>query len=246
MQKREEAFTVKTYHCRPDGRMKIDALMRRLQEAAAAHAQQAGFSLDWLKEIGCYFVLSNFIVEFGRLPGWNEVVALRTWPSGHNRVITTREFVGCDAGGSELFRVGSEWMVLSRKTNRPRNLAKLDLPLTSEAEKVIPEKVIAGPLERLVPLADYGFTESIRVPYSAVDMNGHVNNTEYVRWGMDVLRRGLDFNSDVRRLQITYLSEVFENDRLDVAVAMAGPGRYAVAGRKADEGTLVYLMEIVC
>ena len=241
MEKRQETLLVKTYHCRPDGRMKIHVLMHRLQEIAAAHAQTLGLGIQWLSEMDCCWVLSNFVMEIARMPRWDETVTLQTWPSGHNRLIATREFMGHAADGSELLRAGSQWRILNRKTGRPINLAKLTPPLPGDAEKVI-----SPSLERLEPPADCEYSETIRVPYSAIDMNGHVNNTEYVRWGMDVLQRRLRTGPDVRRLQITYLSEVFEDDNLELSALAVGLRRYMVTGRKAADHAMVYLMQVEC
>ncbi len=219
--------------------MKIESLMLRLQEAAAAHAQELGFGVEWLREMQCCWVLSNFVLQIARWPAWNETVLLRTWPSGHNRVIATREFIGFDAGGGELFRAGSEWMVLSRRTNRPRNLAKLERRLPGDAEKLI-----SAPQRRGQTPEGYQYVESIRVPYSAIDMNGHANNSEYVRWAMDALRHGFGVGSDVQRLQIAYLAEVFENDGLNLQVSGTGPEQYVVVGRKPKDAAPAFQMEV--
>lgn len=217
------------------------ALMQYLQEVAAAHAEELGFGFASMSEMDAYWVLSNIRIEIGRLPGRDEQVTIRTWPSGYTRTIATREFVGRDRDGQELFRAGSEWMVLNRKTGRLKNLFRLDLDLPKTGEKAL-----AGELSRLAPVKDYRQIERVRVPYSAIDLNGHVNNTEYVRWGVDALRRTYGFDGDARCVQVTYLSEVFEGDEIDIAASSDENGRLHVLGRKRDEDSVVYLMEIAC
>ena len=103
MKVREEKFTVKSYECRPDGNIKTACLMQYLQEAAALHAEELGFGVDSLNKINCYWVLSNLRIEIDRLPKWNDEITVKTWPSGYNRVIATREFVGRDQNNCELF-----------------------------------------------------------------------------------------------------------------------------------------------
>lgn len=238
MKARQESFRVKSYHCTVDGNIRIASLMRYLQEAALAHASELGFGYEQLDEIDSYWVLSNMRIEISRLPRWNEEVTIRTWPSGHGRVIATREFVGNDPSGGELFRAGSEWMVLKRTTNRLRNLCKLGLPLAGSEEKVL-----AGSLERLEPRDDCHLAETLRVRYSAIDLNGHVNNTEYVRWGMDALRSAFDLAGCIDRIQISYLVEVFEGDTIDLYVGGGGSDFYLMGKRVADD-SIVYLMEV--
>jgi acyl-ACP thioesterase len=105
---------------------------------------------------------------------------------------------------------------------------------------------LPGELRRLERRQDCRRVERLGVPYSSIDLNGHVNNTEYVRWGFDSLRRAFKLGSHIRSVQATYLSEVFEADELEIAVASDGDDRFHVLASKPDEDTAVYLMEVVC
>ena len=149
MKFREETFKVKTYECRPDGNIKIACLMQYLQEVAANHAEQLGFGINKLSEINGYWVLSNLKIQIDKLPRWNDGVTVKTWPSGHTRSIATREFVGRDQDECELFQVSSQWMILDKKSNRLKNLSRLDLALPKTGTKVL-----SGELKRLEPRDD--------------------------------------------------------------------------------------------
>jgi acyl-ACP thioesterase len=215
--------------------------MGYLQEVAVGRAEELGFGFDRLGELGGYWVLSNIRIEIARLPRRDDEVVLRTWPSGHSRTVATREFIGQDKDGREMFRAGSEWMVVNKETNRLKNLFRLDLDLPKTGQKAL-----EGELRRLELRRDYRPVDHVRVPYSSIDLNGHVNNTEYVRWGIDALRRAFVFEGDIRSLQATYLSEVFEGDEIDIAVSSDGNGMFHVLGSKPGEDDSVFLMEVVC
>ncbi len=238
MQVREDKFIVKTYECQPDSSIKPHVLMQHLQESAAIHAEQLGFGYNRLNQIDSYWVLSNFAIQIDRLPQWNDEVTIRTWPSGSTRAIATREFVGKDQRGSELFRAGSEWMVLTRQKNRPKNLMRLGLDLPKSEPKALSEK-----LNRLEPRNDYTEVQRVRVPHSSIDLNGHVNNTEYVRWGIDALRRAFQLKSNLHFVRANYLSEVFEGDELDLLLSGDGRGCFAVLGTRPNGQENVYIME---
>ena len=241
MKVREEKFTVKSYECRPDGNIKTACLMQYLQEAAALHAEELGFGVDSLNKINSYWILSNLRIEINRLPKWNDEITVKTWPSGYTRSIATREFVGRDQNDCELFRAGSQWMVLNKQSNRPKNLFRLDLSLPKTEEKALSEELV-----RLELQDDYSEVDRISVPYSSIDLNGHVNNTEYVRWGIDALRKAFKFDGNICSMHATYLSEVFEGDELDLLLSQNNNGHFCVLARKSDEKSNVYLMEIAC
>jgi len=241
MEIREDKFTIKTYDCQVDGNIKIVSLMQYLQEVASGHAEQLGLGFGWLNEMHSYWVLSNLRIEIAKFPKWNDAIVIKTWPSGYTRLIATREFVGKDKDDCELFRASSQWMVLDKQSNRPKNLFHLNLGLPKTGPKAI-----SGKLKRLEPQGDYSKVERIRVPYSSIDLNGHVNNTEYVRWGIDALRRAFEFKASVRFVHSTYLSEVFEGDELDLLVSSSRNGHFSVLVRRSDTESNVYIMEIGC
>ena len=238
---REEQFRVRTVDCQADGRISIFSLMQYLQEVADGHAEELGFGFKKLSELGGYWVLSNIRIEVDRLPRRDDHVTIRTWPSGNTRTVATREFIGTDRDGSEMFRAGSEWMVVNKKTKRLKNLFRLDLELPGAGQKALP-----GELRRLERRQDYRTVERLRVPHSSIDMNGHVNNTEYVRWGFDALRRAVKLGTHIHSVQATYLSEVFEGEELEIAVACDPNEKFHILASKSGAEAAVYLMEVVC
>ena len=241
MKFRVETFKVKTYECRPDGNIKTACLMQYLQEVAARHAEQLGFGISGLNKINSYWVLSNLRIEINELPKWNDEFTVKTWPSGHTRLIATREFVGSNQEDYELFRASSQWMILDKSSSRPKNLFHLDLNLPKTGAKALPAKLL-----RLEPQEDYNRTDRISVPYSSIDLNGHVNNTEYVRWGIDALRKAFEFEGNIRSMHATYLSEVFEADELDLLMSHSSNEHFHVLAKRSDGQNNVYVMEIGC
>ncbi len=243
MLQREDGFTVKAFDCRPDGGMKTNALMQYLQEAAACNAEQLGFGFADMSRRNCFWVLANLRLEISREPRWKDCLTIRTWPSGYTRLTATREFVGTAGDGGELFRAGSEWMVLDRQSSRPQNLTRfgLNLPQTGL-------KALSAPLHRLKPAEGCVRAYSLQVPFSALDFNGHVNNTEYVRWALDGLSLQLGHSPPIRAAHVTYLAEAFQGDEIEVHVCPRDNDRVSILERKSGgpaEGD-VCLLEIAC
>lgn len=242
MDPREDRFVVEAFDCRPDGFVKLNALMQYLQEAAARHAEELGAGFADLEQWGCFWVLVNLRLEMADMPRWRDSLTIRTWPSGCTRLLASREFVGEGTDGRELFRASSEWMILDKNGSRPRNLSRLDLHLPPTGLKVLSTE-----LQRLqrapVPHTNAG---TISVPFSALDFNGHVNNTEYVRWAFDGLHRRLGHAPPVCSLQVTYTAEVFEGDEIEVLVAAEPGAPIRVVERKVGgpADASVFLMEI--
>ncbi len=233
-------FVVAAFDCHPDGTLKPNALMQYLQEAAARHAEQLGVGFAALDQRECFWVLVNLRIEMAGPPRWGDAVTIRTWPSGFTRLIASREFLGQGPDGRGLFRATSDWMILDKQSSRPKNLERLGLDLPRGGTKVLSTE-----LDRLRPADAYTPAGTLSVPFSSLDFNGHVNNTEYVRWALDGLHRKLGHCPPIRSLQMTYTAEAFEGDEIEVLAAINGDGPIRLLERKAGEtATNVFLMEI--
>ena len=236
---REDCFVVRMHDCRPDGFIKLNALMQYLQEAAACHAEQLGAGFHDLGRRDCLWVLINLRIEVARTPRWADQMIVRTWPSGCKRAIASREFTGQTLDGREFFRASSDWMILDKHRGRPKNLDRLDLHLPPDGPKVL-----AADLTRLQPADGYATVCTLRVPFSALDFNGHVNNTEYVRWALDAVHQDLGGLPEIRSMQLTYLAEVFAGDEIELLVSAGDNGCIHACARKSDDGTNAFLMQL--
>ncbi len=227
-------FEPKFHECRPGGEIYLHALVRYLQEMATHHADILGCGFyDLIRRDG-YWVLSNIRIKVSDLPRYQCRFTIKTWPSRLSRLLAEREFIVCDSAGKELVRASSEWLVMHAKSNRPVNLLALDLNLPQK-----PEKVFNSALKRLKavptghstghptdlptghstePSTDRAILR-LTVPYSALDVNGHVNNAQYVKWTMDAIHNWAVHLLTVADLQITYLSEVFEKNEIEICLA---------------------------
>jgi len=237
MNTREEIFIVRAYDCQTNGDIKIFSLMQYFQEIATLHAEKLGFGISHLDKINSYWVLSNIKIEFTRLPKWKEEISIKTWPSGYSRLIATREFTGKDQNENELFRAGSQWMILSKDNNRPQNLFNLNIDMPNNGTKLFSEK-----MKRLESKNVYARIEQMRVPYNSIDLNGHVNNTEYVRWSIDALNKVYKPKGKIFSFQATYLSELFEGDELSLLVGSIN-NHYSVLIKRMNTNEIVFLME---
>ena len=238
MKKFERQFTVETYQTQATGDIHIHTLMQYLQESASEHAHELGFGYDDLKKMDCYWVLVNFKIIINSLPKWREKFLIQTWPSGHDRLKAYREFMGLDSEKEELFKASSDWMIIDIKEGRPKNLNEVSLDLIYEADRII------GNLKRLKPDKDYKESGSMKIPYSAVDINGHVNNTEYIRWGIDMLKTNGHDVSEIKSVHISFLSEIFEKEEMDLFVNEdKSAAVFSVLGKRKNDEKNIFILE---
>ncbi len=235
---KEYDFKVKTYHCAPHGRLGLHSLMQQMQEAASLHAEELGVGEQWLIENNDMWVLVDLKVKIESLPSWMEDVTIYTWPSGYNAIKAYREFLAQGSSGEELFRASSSWMVLSKEKKMPAMMRDVLKNMPKGSRRNFPE------MKRLkIPEKVY-FIKDQTVPYHSIDSNGHVNNTEYVKWSVDGAHKAGVPVERIRSLQASFLAEVFEGDELEVLRTDPKENRTMIAMIRKKDGKNVFLMEI--
>lgn len=177
-----EAFRVRSDEITPHGVASVPTLCSYLQEAAGHHADALGVSIQRLHANDQAWVLAHLRVEINRLPRWEEVIIVETWPSGIERIYATREFVLRGENGT-IARATSAWVVFDLDNRRParppRALNSIDPPDRPPAaphdwnDLPHPEQTM------------YGRTFDVR--YHDLDVNRHVNNVHVLEWALETL-----------------------------------------------------------
>nr|WP_203544939.1 acyl-ACP thioesterase domain-containing protein [Desulfovibrio sp. JC010] len=230
--------TVPAYETGPDDRMHCHWLMHHLQEAATAHADSFGFGIEGMAKLGCFWVLTSMRIEIAELPVREKEFTLTTWSRGAKKLRAFRDFSGCDETGREIVRATSEWMVLDSETRRP---IAVDQKLNLHA---LDRCAFPDSMKRLRPGTPEKEIRSLKVGYSSLDANGHVNNTEYLRWSFDGLRPlGLDQNK-VKSIRIAFLSEVFEGNEIKLMNCDCGENGFELIGMNESEGKAAFALRV--
>ncbi len=177
-------------------------------------------------------------IEIEELPLREKTFALTTWSRGAKRLRAYRDFSGCDDNGREIIRATSEWMVLDSKTRKP---VVVDNQLNTHA---LDRCVFPDTIKRLRPGTPEKEIRSLKVRYSSLDANGHVNNTEYLRWSFDGLRQyGFDQNK-IRSIRIAFLSEVFEGNIIKLMDCGQNDGSSELIGFNETENKVAFALKV--
>ena len=214
---------IKAYHCSSNGLLLPHVLAHLCQDIASDHADSLGFGFDRLKECNQIWALVLFQLEITRQPRYGMKLELETWPSSASRLRASREFRMTDDTGNTCLIGSSDWMVLDAQSRKPQNLDALRM-----GPHLRPQRLLGDKLPRHKPEGGGEELARIRIPVSALDANGHVNNTEYVRYSYDALFAH-GYRGAMRGLSMAFHSEAFLDDELILKYTQ-GEGHHCVAG----------------
>ncbi len=206
----QEQFTVTEPQADRFGRAKPSALLYFIQQAAGHHSSLLAVDWEHLSQRHLFWAVSRNRVQVTRLPRLGETITLQTWPMPTTKVAYPRSVVAYDEQGQELFRAISLWVLMDSRTRAMilpgKSGVVVDGTLTG-TELSVPRSLVPHPMEQV---------SNRTVGYTLLDRNGHMNNTFYLDWVMDLLPSQFHQEHPLQEFTLCYLSEALEGDRVSL------------------------------
>ena len=226
-------FTIDPFHLDRFGRCKGSALLAFAQEAAEAHSMILSTDWDTLHQKGLFWAVIRQKLQVTRLPRLGELITVETWPMPTTRVAYPRSTVAYDENGNEVFRAISLWVLMDESTRMMILPGKSGIAVRGTlrgGELPPPGSLTVRNLDRLYQRP---------VCFSDLDRNGHMNNTRYLDWVMDLLPSSFHRDHPLREVTLCYLSEAREGEQLRLSWDMQeGPVLTVEASRNEQENDI--------
>ncbi|MBO5638632.1 MAG: hypothetical protein J5916_01875 [Oscillospiraceae bacterium] len=153
--------------------LRTSELFKLLQEASIRHTEQLGMGRDKTLDKGILWVLLMQRAEITRMPEYDERIVLRSWPGKTMHLLFPRFYSLETEAGEGLVKASALWGLVDAKTRKavfPERYGVEIAGMENGEEIDLP-----GPIRKL----DCDREKRFEVPYSYVDLNGHMNNTRY-------------------------------------------------------------------
>ena len=155
-------------------RLRSSELFKLLQEAAISHTEELGMGREKTLDRGILWVLLMQRAEIDRMPEYDEEIVLKSWPGKTMHLLFPRYYILETEAGEPLIKASALWSVVdagARKVIFPEHHGiKIDGIVTGE-EIELPGAIRKRECDR---------EKAVEVPYSFVDLNGHMNNARYL------------------------------------------------------------------
>ena len=204
--------------------LRLSALFTRLQEAAIAHTIDLGVPREKTLDKGLLWAVTQYRAIFHRLPEYDEKVTLLSWPGRTMHLYFPRYFRLVDKKGTVLFEAVSLWVLIDGET---RGI------VFPESHDIYIRETVTGnelPMPGRIRKEGPASIHSFKVPYSYVDLNGHMNNARYYDLAVDLMPESLR-GCKLRELSSEHIGEAQLGDVLSVGCASSGDSFY-ICGEK--------------
>jgi len=239
----EYSFYVKGPECGVDDTIHLSVLLADIQEAAEVGASECGFDTAEINsKNACWIVLRNKL-HLERKPRWRETIKVKTWHTGVDKLYYGREYELYDADNIRIGYASSAWIIADMDTHRPVIPGRTPGFVAAPPQN---EYMVFGETCPRLKAPQYPDTEPNIVKYgdySELDHNHHVNNSRYMAWIFDALHKlNLDVNK-FNEVNINYLSEVKDSEKVEIFVDEISDDKYIVTGYKSNKEP-VFVSEI--
>jgi acyl-ACP thioesterase len=205
LSKYNQEFTISLFDSDWHGNAKLTSICNYLQEIAGNHVDQIGQGIHDLNQNNHAWVLSRMKIKIIRPARWKETIRIETFPTGLKSLFGARDFRIFDADNQIIALASSYWLVVDLKTHRPlrpHDVVK-NMPIGNYTE------VFEEELDKLPPLSqEADLIEEIKIHYSDIDINRHVNNVKYLKWLIDAFPRETLTEKPISELEINFLHEL--------------------------------------
>ena len=154
-------------------RLRTSELFKLLQEASIRHTEELGMGRDRTLDKGILWVLLMQRAEITRMPEYDEQIVLRSWPGKTMHLLFPRFYSLETEAGEALVKASALWGLVDEKSRKAVFPERYGIEIAGvETGKEID---LPGPIRKMACDREKCF----EVPYSFVDLNGHMNNTRY-------------------------------------------------------------------
>lgn len=190
------------------GRWQPGSIFRAMQEAGEGHCRLLRLTFEELRRLGLAWVLTRAHVQMDEYPRLGQKVTVRTWPGATRHTFFPRYYT-FESDGRAMGRASVLYVLLDLETR------KIAPPSRLEGE--IPGYDLPAPLPfpgAIRRLEGESRSVSYTPVYTDFDMNGHVNNTRYIDWYMNLFPYEKHERETLRDLLVHYHYEIRPEESL--------------------------------
>jgi medium-chain acyl-[acyl-carrier-protein] hydrolase len=214
----EKEFRIHVYETGPDGKLNLYSLFNYMQDIASDHAIKLGFGRDDLMRDNRFWVLSRMYAVISEWPLWGDLIIVKTWPNGTEKLFALRNYEVKYPDGRHIASATSSWLILDRTTKK---VQRPDSILTQYNPNLHTDNSPIRYASKLEPAMENGSTSqrySIRI--SDLDVNLHTNNVKYLNWVSDSYDLDFMMKNVLQSAEINYLAESVYNEEIIIRTSV--------------------------
>ena len=200
-------YDMKWYEVDSKAILKPSSLLNHLQDIATKSADKFGIGMSFLAPKNYAWFLIKYHMDFYDYPQSIDSFILKTESRGCSRLFATRDFeMWSNDEKCLLGRISSQWAMINLADKSFVKLSDIGLipPFEKRDDDIIFSKVNAQDA--------YDYEKKFEIRYDDIDINQHVNNSNYIVWAMEALPVELRKNYKPKTIDMIYKKDIAYGD----------------------------------
>lgn len=207
-----DTYQIHSYEADVTARARVSSILQFMQESAWNHAEHLELGYSHLIKKDLAWVMARLSLKINSLPKWHEQITLNTFPSGRDKLFAYRDF-RITSEQDDLLAVGTTtWLVIDIHRRRPqRSNSYFHIKDWGEYEHAYDG---FAPKVNVVEAADSFAHRTVH--YSHLDVNGHLNNVNYLDFVLDSFPTEFRKENDLVELDMNFTNEALLGDQVEI------------------------------
>lgn len=218
--KYQQKYRVPYYESDLTGKMKLPSLFNVALQISGEQSTVLNRSDSYIKSFGLSWIVTEYLVDFNRLPAFNESILIETEAISYNKFFCYRRFTFKDENEQVILTIHSTWCLINLETRKPAHIPD-EIVAPYQAEKV---RTIQR-TDKIKPLEDY-HDMIYQVRFLDLDANQHVNNSKYIDWMIDGLGYEFLVGHTPKTIHLKYVKEVYYGKKVKSRIYQDGLTSY--------------------
>ncbi|MDR0763746.1 MAG: acyl-ACP thioesterase [Bacteroidales bacterium] len=227
--------------------LRIKTVCDLFNDIAQQHTIRLGTDVDTINPLGFTWMLRQLHIAVQDMPKRWQTVTLDTWCAKINGLLVERDY-RFSLAGVPLVSANSKWMYIDFKERRPLrptelmyNCAALNEEKEWQYPSLFSRKESKGDFSEM--LADsslqWHLSDIFTANYNDIDFNGHVTQSSYVQWMMNVLSFEFFDTHKLKEIETIYAHEIMPSGKAIVQWNMS-KGDIATFLIKSENGNTLH------
>lgn len=208
---RADKYNIHTFDVDLNGKLFPTRLMLFMQNTAWKHAEDLGIGYSHLIKNNLIWVLARIRVEMDEYPNWKDILTIKTFPTGCDKLFCYRDFLYFK-NEIQIGKGTTAWFVINIDDRRPKRVSTY----YNNQIKPLPS-IYKDRIGKLNFNFEIETVQQIKVDFKSIDVNGHANNAKYLEWIMDYFDSDFLTKHTLEKFEINYLSEIKVDDNIEIA-----------------------------
>lgn len=185
--------------------IKPASLLQILQDIASVNAENLGFGYTFLTKQNLAWFLLKYHMEFDEYPQNIDSLTVTTEPRGWNKLFAYRDFEICN-DKKTLARATTTWGLVDINTKSMTSVGNVlaNNPNFTEFQK----RETDLKYTKIAQLQNIDIEQIFEIRFDDLDVNQHVNNSNYLVWAFEPLGYEFRKNKKLKTLDILFKKEI--------------------------------------